>query len=101
MRRQPDKVAHILVLDRVNRYQGLFFFDASFRPVPLEQNFIGVRGKVRSEQSRRNMDQAVFDKVRRHGASSARKHMNNLCSFSPSGNDEFGRRSSGHGFRSC
>jgi antiviral helicase SLH1 len=32
--------------------------------VPLEQHFIGVRGKVRSETSKRNMDQAVFDKVR-------------------------------------
>lgn len=49
---------------RVNRQQGLFFFDAAFRPVPLEQHFVGVRGKVRSEQSKRNMDQAVFDKVR-------------------------------------
>lgn len=48
---------------RVNRYQGLFFFDSSFRPVPLEQHFIGVRGKVRSETSKRNMDQVVFDKV--------------------------------------
>ena len=51
------------LLYRVNRYQGLFFFDASFRPVPLEQHFIGVRGKVRSDTSKRNMDQAVFDKV--------------------------------------
>ncbi|KAJ9107447.1 hypothetical protein QFC21_000900 [Naganishia friedmannii] len=33
------------------------------KPVPLEQHFIGVKGKVRSEQSRRNLDQAVFDKV--------------------------------------
>ncbi|KAJ9110457.1 hypothetical protein QFC19_001583 [Naganishia cerealis] len=48
---------------KVNRYQGLFFFDASFRPVPLEQHFIGVKGKVRSETSKRNLDQAVFDKV--------------------------------------
>jgi len=48
----------------VNRYQGLFFFDASFRPVPLEQHFIGVAGKPRSQQSTRNMEQVVFDKVR-------------------------------------
>lgn len=47
----------------VNRYQGLFFFDASFRPVPLEQHFIGVKGKARSFTQQRNMDQAVFDKV--------------------------------------
>jgi hypothetical protein len=51
---------------RVNRYQGLFFFDASFRPVPLEQHFIGVAGKPRSQASIRNMDQVVFDKVRSH-----------------------------------
>ncbi|WVR09583.1 hypothetical protein IAU60_006653 [Kwoniella sp. DSM 27419] len=48
---------------RVNRYQGLFFFDASFRPVPLEQHFIGVHGKPRSQISTRNMDRVVFDKV--------------------------------------
>ncbi|WWC91889.1 uncharacterized protein L201_006838 [Kwoniella dendrophila CBS 6074] len=48
---------------RVNRYQGLFFFDASFRPVPLEQHFIGVSGKPRSQISARNMDRVVFDKV--------------------------------------
>jgi len=48
---------------RVNRYTGLFFFDASFRPVPLEQHFIGVKGKPRSATQMRNMDQVVFDKV--------------------------------------
>lgn len=48
---------------RVNRHQGLFFFDSSFRPVPLEQHFIGVAGKPRSMASMRNMDQVVFDKV--------------------------------------
>ncbi|KAK4688426.1 hypothetical protein P7C73_g1686, partial [Tremellales sp. Uapishka_1] len=48
---------------RVNRYQGLFFFDSSFRPVPLEQHFIGVRGKPRSSAAIKNMDQVVFQKV--------------------------------------
>ncbi|KAL1410863.1 putative steryl acetyl hydrolase mug81 [Vanrija albida] len=48
---------------RVNRYQGLFFFDSSFRPVPLEQHFIGVKGKARSATQTRNMEQAVYDKV--------------------------------------
>lgn len=47
----------------MNRYTGLFFFDSSFRPVPLEQHFIGVAGKPRSQASIRNMDQVVFDKV--------------------------------------
>jgi len=31
---------------KVNRYAGLFYFDASFRPVPLEQHYIGVKGKA-------------------------------------------------------
>lgn len=47
----------------MNRYQGLFFFDGSFRPVPLEQHFIGVKGKARSMTQMRNMEQVVFDKV--------------------------------------
>ncbi|SPO05999.1 probable RNA helicase [Cephalotrichum gorgonifer] len=49
---------------RVNRYQGLFYFDASFRPVPLEQHFIGVKGKAGSRQSRENIDNVAFEKVR-------------------------------------
>ncbi|UZJ56561.1 hypothetical protein CBS101457_005881 [Exobasidium rhododendri] len=48
---------------RVNRYQGLFFFDSSFRPVPLEQHFIGVKGKTNSPQSRQNHDKATFEKL--------------------------------------
>ncbi|GAA5868240.1 hypothetical protein JCM8547_002290 [Rhodosporidiobolus lusitaniae] len=47
----------------VNRYTGLFFFDASFRPVPLEQHFVGVKGKPGSVLSRTNLDNAAFDKV--------------------------------------
>ncbi|GAA5928999.1 hypothetical protein JCM3775_006708 [Rhodotorula graminis] len=47
----------------VNRHTGLFFFDSSFRPVPLEQHFVGVKGKPGSMQSRTNLDQAAFDKV--------------------------------------
>ena len=30
---------------RVNPAKGLFFFDNSFRPVPLEQQYIGVTEK--------------------------------------------------------
>ncbi|KAE8216301.1 hypothetical protein CF327_g478 [Tilletia walkeri] len=48
---------------RVNRYQGLFYFDSSFRPVPLEQHFIGVKGKGGSPQSRANLDKAAFEKA--------------------------------------
>ncbi|GAB1318885.1 Putative steryl acetyl hydrolase mug81 [Madurella fahalii] len=49
---------------RVNKRAGLFYFDASFRPVPLEQHFIGVKGKPNSKQSRDNLDQVAFEKVR-------------------------------------
>ncbi|PSS00629.1 activating signal cointegrator 1 complex subunit 3 [Coniella lustricola] len=49
---------------KVNRFAGLFYFDASFRPVPLEQHFIGVKGKAGSKQSRENLDQVAFEKVR-------------------------------------
>ncbi|KAH9455795.1 hypothetical protein Pst134EB_012031 [Puccinia striiformis f. sp. tritici] len=48
---------------RVNRMQGLFYFDSSFRPVPLEQHFLGVRGKPNSATSRTNLDRATFEKV--------------------------------------
>ncbi|KAK2067739.1 hypothetical protein P8C59_001452 [Phyllachora maydis] len=44
--------------------EGLFYFDASFRPVPLEQHFIGVKGKANTRASRENLDQVAFDKVR-------------------------------------
>ncbi|KAI1409101.1 Sec63-domain-containing protein [Hypoxylon sp. FL1857] len=49
---------------KVNRYAGLFYFDGSFRPVPLEQHFIGVRGKAGSRQSRDNLDIVAFEKVK-------------------------------------
>ncbi|KAL2159926.1 hypothetical protein VTH06DRAFT_2059 [Thermothelomyces fergusii] len=48
----------------VNKRTGMFYFDASFRPVPLEQHFIGVKGKPNSKQSRDNLDQVAFEKVR-------------------------------------
>ncbi|KAK7927081.1 Sec63 Brl domain-containing protein [Apiospora marii] len=49
---------------KVNRHAGLFYFDASFRPVPLEQHFIGVKGKAGSKQSKENLDNIAFEKVR-------------------------------------
>ena len=48
----------------VNRMTGLFYFDASFRPVPLEQHFIGVKGKPGTKISRDNIDQTAFEKVK-------------------------------------
>ncbi|KAI9802946.1 MAG: hypothetical protein M1825_002177 [Sarcosagium campestre] len=49
---------------KVNRMAGLFYFDASFRPVPLEQHFIGVKGKAGSKTSRENLETTTFEKVR-------------------------------------
>ncbi|KAF9171872.1 hypothetical protein BGX20_006778 [Mortierella sp. AD010] len=48
---------------RVNPYQGLFYFDGGFRPVPLEQHFCGVRGKYGTSQYTRGLDQTCYDKV--------------------------------------
>ena len=49
---------------KVNRMTGLFYFDASFRPVPLEQHFLGVKGKAGTKQSRENIDAVTFEKVK-------------------------------------
>lgn len=48
---------------RVNKMAGMFYFDASFRPVPLEQHFIGAKGKPGTAKSRENLEQVAFDKV--------------------------------------
>lgn len=49
---------------RVNRMAGLFYFDASFRPVPLEQHFMGAKGKPGTKKSKENIEQAVWEKVK-------------------------------------
>ena len=49
---------------KVNLMAGLFYFDGSFRPVPLEQHFIGVKGKAGSKTSRDNIDATAFEKVK-------------------------------------
>ncbi|KAK4495640.1 hypothetical protein PRZ48_012908 [Zasmidium cellare] len=49
---------------KVNRMAGLFYFDQSFRPVPLEQHFIGVKGKPGTKGSRENIDNTAFEKVK-------------------------------------
>ncbi|ETN42924.1 uncharacterized protein HMPREF1541_02082 [Cyphellophora europaea CBS 101466] len=49
---------------KVNRMTGLFYFDGSFRPVPLEQHFIGVKGKANSKTSRDNLDSVTFEKIK-------------------------------------
>lgn len=47
----------------VNRQIGMFFFDQSFRPIPLEQKLIGVRGKAGSRQARENIDKVSYEKL--------------------------------------
>ena len=47
---------------RVNPHQGLFFFDARFRPVPLEQTFIGIKARNLSQRLQ-DMDTVCYEKV--------------------------------------
>jgi len=47
---------------RVNPYNGLFYFDNRFRPVPLTQTFIGVRPLDASSQSK-CMDKVCYNLV--------------------------------------
>ncbi|CAE6438748.1 unnamed protein product [Rhizoctonia solani] len=46
-----------------NRERGLFYFDSSFRPVPLEQHFLGIKGKTGSPIAKKNLDEVTFEKV--------------------------------------
>ncbi|OAF66385.1 hypothetical protein A3Q56_05891 [Intoshia linei] len=47
---------------RVNPSKGLFFFDNSFRPVPLEQTFIGIAEKKALKRFQ-IMNQIVYEKI--------------------------------------
>ena len=47
---------------RVNPYEGLFFFDGRFRPVPLGQTFVGVKSTGYVQQLQQ-MDSVCYDKV--------------------------------------
>eukprot|EP00794_Sanderia_malayensis_P000549 gene549-1206_t len=46
----------------VNPMAGLFFFDGRFRPVPLGQSFIGVKGN-NYIQTQQRMDEVCYEKV--------------------------------------
>lgn len=50
---------------RVDPAQGLYFFDNSFRPVPLEQQFIGVTEK-KAVKRFQIMNEIVYEKVMEH-----------------------------------
>lgn len=47
---------------RVNPFNGLFFFDSRFRPIPLEQVFIGVKA-LKPLQQMTDMDIICYDKA--------------------------------------
>ena len=51
------------LIHSVSRQKGLFYFDSSFRPVPFEQHFIGIRGKPNSPESKKNLDRVTYQKV--------------------------------------
>ena len=48
---------------RVNPYQGLFYFDGGFRPVPLEQHFLGVKGSPNPVAFNERLNRAAYEKV--------------------------------------
>ena len=58
-----DDLTQKLKLCRVSRTTGLFYFDSSFRPVPLEQHFLGIKGKPGTLQSRKCLDEVTYKKV--------------------------------------
>ncbi|KAM9925302.1 hypothetical protein OXX80_010954, partial [Metschnikowia pulcherrima] len=47
----------------VNRNIGMFYFDQSFRPCPLKQELVGVRGKAGSKTARENLDRVSYDRL--------------------------------------
>lgn len=47
---------------RVNTQVGLFYFDSRFRPVPLKQTFIGVKG-TKALQQNTEMDNVCYEKL--------------------------------------
>ena len=58
---------------RVDPKEGLFFFDNSFRPVPLEQQFIGITEKKAMKRFQL-MNDIVYEKVIEHaGKNQVRK----------------------------
>ena len=50
---------------RVDPKTGLFYFDNSYRPVPLEQQFIGITEK-KGVKRHQLMNEIVFKKVMQH-----------------------------------
>lgn len=57
----PNYVDVALFL-RVNPYTGMFYFDDSFRPVPLTQSFVGIKGKQAGAVAA-EMNNVCFEKL--------------------------------------
>ncbi|KAJ2369024.1 activating signal cointegrator 1 complex subunit 3 [Coemansia sp. RSA 2610] len=47
----------------VNPHKGLFYFDGGYRPVPLEQHFVGVHGKAGTQATNRLLNRVCYDRV--------------------------------------
>ena len=50
---------------RVDIDKGVYFFDNSYRPVPLKQTYIGITEK-KAQNRTQLMDEIVYDKVMQH-----------------------------------
>lgn len=46
----------------VNPYVELFYFDSRFRPVPLQQTFVGIKA-MKPLQQMQDMDNVCYEKV--------------------------------------
>ncbi|KAJ2807036.1 putative steryl acetyl hydrolase mug81 [Coemansia guatemalensis] len=47
----------------VNPHKGLFYFDSGYRPVPLEQHFVGVHGKAGTPSTNRLLNRVCYERV--------------------------------------
>ncbi|KAI9189074.1 putative steryl acetyl hydrolase mug81 [Blastocladiella emersonii ATCC 22665] len=46
---------------RVNPHRGLFYFDSGFRPVPLTQHIVGIKGKTNSGSQRAALARTCYE----------------------------------------
>ena len=53
----------VAVFLRVNPWRGMFYFDGSFRPVPLTQSFVGVKGR-NVGQVRQETERICYERMR-------------------------------------
>ncbi|CAG8556365.1 3173_t:CDS:10, partial [Acaulospora colombiana] len=59
-------VARFLGVDLNNGAEGLFYFGDGFRPVPLEQHYVGIKGKPGTLIFNNKLNQTCWDKVLKH-----------------------------------